>query len=157
MPYPSARFDGQFMEKSATVTFYSMNKSSLLVKIPHPSQPRFKWKIVEDLNESVPFNTNSKYLYITTVPSLDLNVSCSIGTYFPFIQDKDKNLLVSVKLKKTEVSLRSYGILVSHNKLNLSYLYKTGMKINNPAQLNEISAILSSYKSSTTIIETKSL
>ena len=31
------------------------------------------------------------------------------------------------------------------------------MKINNPAQLNEISAILSSYKSSTTIIETKSL
>lgn len=47
--------------------------------------------------------------------------------------------------------------MVSHNKLNLSYLYKTGMKINNPAQLNEISAILSSYKSSTTIIETKSL
>ena len=78
MPYPSARFDGQFMEKSVTVTFYSMNKSSLLVKIPHPSQPRFKLKIVEDLNEIVPFNTNSKYLYITTVPSLDLNVSCSI-------------------------------------------------------------------------------
>lgn len=56
--------------------------------------------MVEDWNESVPFNTNSKYLYITTMPSLDLNVSCSIGKYFPFIQDKDKNLLVSVKLKK---------------------------------------------------------
>ena len=76
---------------------------------------------------------------------------------FLLFKTKTKIFWYQSNLKKTEVSLRSYGILVSHNKLNLSYLYKTGMKINNPAQLNEISAILSSYKSSTTIIETKSL